>query len=479
MPELPNLLRQRLAETQTGAVSPAHPDANTITAYVEQSLSPAERQTLVAHLSVCGPCRDVVALSQPNVSELVTQTIIRPAPVSAWRRFFTPGFGLAASAAAIAVIAVLVLQLPQRTAQAPLKEVQQPTANTLAGRGASLEVKETAPGRLAESKSAPAMEADQLKSVKGVQSRQRREEAAGFRFAGNPPPPPSAVASVPVLAASTALVQNRDYVNTNFFSASTSEGAVLDQQGNNIPSAPQPQAVPTSRAFSTSADKITVFSDIPPPTNAKSNLRILTPNSPPDRLGCPLCKVATAAVHSLHLRATAPAIRAGALGTSALGGPGMFSTTLEKGQSAEFSAVPEKADGGSLARSEALSGGALASSSVRSLDASPTLWKIAGGKLIRFSGQSQWEDAYPASSGAFEFSCVNARGSDVWAGGTHSFLVHSRDGGSTWETVKMGDAATGTIINIVAGSLNVQVKTSDNQNWLSSDGGKTWTMRDK
>src|SRR5579864_2507217 len=109
MPELQNLLRQRLARAENTA--PVHPDADTITAYVEQSLPPAERQTVLTHLAACEPCREVVALSQPEFAELsAPQTVIKPVPVSAWRRLFAPGFGLAASVAVMALIAVLVLQ---------------------------------------------------------------------------------------------------------------------------------------------------------------------------------------------------------------------------------------------------------------------------------------------------------------------------------------------------------------------------------
>src|SRR5436309_3237330 len=127
MPELSNLLRQRLAGTQNGpapahpettmhpdaTVHPyatAHPDADTLTAYVEQLLTAPERQTVVAHLAVCEPCREVVALSQPELAELATQTVLAPDPVSAWRRLLRPAFGVAASVAAMAIIAVMVLQ---------------------------------------------------------------------------------------------------------------------------------------------------------------------------------------------------------------------------------------------------------------------------------------------------------------------------------------------------------------------------------
>ena len=116
MPELPNLLRQRLAATETGETQ-AHPDADTLTAYMEQSLPPAESKTVVAHLSVCEPCREVVALSQALMAQPETQTVLAPAPVARWRRLLTPVFGAAASMAAMAVIAVMVLQLPQKNSQ--------------------------------------------------------------------------------------------------------------------------------------------------------------------------------------------------------------------------------------------------------------------------------------------------------------------------------------------------------------------------
>src|SRR6516162_4768047 len=108
MPELSNLLRQKLGEAQNGGET--HPDADTLTALTEQLLPAAERQQVLAHLAVCGPCRDVVALSQPQLPELVQQAMIKPAPVSRWRRLFTPTFGLAGAAAVMAIVALVVSQ---------------------------------------------------------------------------------------------------------------------------------------------------------------------------------------------------------------------------------------------------------------------------------------------------------------------------------------------------------------------------------
>ena len=47
----------------------AHPDENLLTAFVEHSLTPTERQSVLEHLSACARCRDVVFLAQQAFSE--------------------------------------------------------------------------------------------------------------------------------------------------------------------------------------------------------------------------------------------------------------------------------------------------------------------------------------------------------------------------------------------------------------------------
>lgn len=496
MPELPNLLRQRLATTKNGETQ-THPDADTLTAYMEQSLSPAESKTVVAHLAVCEPCREVVALSQALMVQPATQTVLTPAPVARWRRLFTPVFGAAAAVAAMAVIAVMVLQLPQKNpsqpssraatsgattnspanvpASQPAQETQQAKAN-FGDQPAPVESKAAAPAptqqadaRLSSAESNLTRSAD-LASAKDTEA--RLENSGKARAAKKAGAEISIASAAP--PAKMAALSRKDYVNTNFFNSS-SDKVVPDGQGNNLPAAPQPQLGANNSGFSTANNKITMFADLPANATGKSNVRLLTPPPPPEHLGCAFCKFVQSTAHTLalHSPVRTPALRAGALGNSALGGPGMFSGAIEKNQPAEISAAPARADSDSFAASSSLSVSAMAPSLHES--AVPA-WKVAGGKLMKSSGQSQWEDAYPVASSTMEFSIVNARGNDVWAGGSGASLIHSRDGGQTWETVKLGDNATGTIVNIIAGTMSVQVKTSDNQTWASADGGKTWTQ---
>src|SRR6476661_5999380 len=281
MPELPNLLRQRLAATETGETQ-AHPDADTLTAYMEHSLPAAESKTVVAHLAVCEPCREVLALSQAVMAQPKTQTVLAPAPVSRWRKLFTPVFGAAAAVAAMAVIAVMVLQLPQknpqpgstgatansaaanRPAPQPAQETQQEKTASTGDQALPAEPKAAAPMQQANTR-VTAARADLATATRETEA--RLDDSAKAKAAKKPAQVastidtvPSSPAKAPVLTASLA---KKDYVNTNFFNANGADKIVVDGQVNNLPAAPQPQPSATGSAFSTANNKITIFADLP------------------------------------------------------------------------------------------------------------------------------------------------------------------------------------------------------------------------
>src|SRR5580693_7563183 len=62
MQDVPKIVQKRLQET---AGAEAHPDADLLTAFAEQSLSEAERTGVMEHLARCNDCREVVALALP------------------------------------------------------------------------------------------------------------------------------------------------------------------------------------------------------------------------------------------------------------------------------------------------------------------------------------------------------------------------------------------------------------------------------
>jgi hypothetical protein len=482
MPEFSNLLRQRLMAQQIkeDSAAPVHPDADTLTAFSEQLLPDAERRQVVTHLAGCAGCRDIVALSRPELAVPEAQPMFTPAAVPLWRRLFKPAFAFGGAMAAMAVVAVLVLQHPHpaSTGQQSNQEARVMPAPAPAAPEQQNSVPQPISGNPSD-----AVQPQAPQSFAGNQpgltvNKAHADVATSRIAAGTVQPLDSMIpaktsaapitaktsAAAPVQPALTAGVQKQDYLNNAFFESSP---AAVALKQNGLPSAPAARNLSTETKLAANAGQIASAYDIPANT-ARSDLRLLTP--PPREHSSMFDKIKTAGQHSIfHARLAAPAIKSNSLGFSAMNTkPG---SELQKDQPAEMAAAPSIAAQG--AQQHALASRALSPSSFASADISAPLWKIAAGKLFRSTG-SEWEEAYPGAS--FQFTAVTPHGNEVWAGGSQATLIHSRDAGVHWETAKLGDAASGAIVSIVFLGSNVQVRTSDNQSWSSADGGKTWTQ---
>ncbi|HTW79105.1 MAG TPA: carboxypeptidase regulatory-like domain-containing protein [Terracidiphilus sp.] len=122
-----------------------HPDADQLSAFIEQALPAHERAGVLAHLAVCSECRAVVALALPE-----EETVVQAAHVPARSFFSGPWFSnwlvfLPAAAAAVALAAFIFFvhrqaPAPQQQAQiapapraaAPLQPASGSTAQTTA-----------------------------------------------------------------------------------------------------------------------------------------------------------------------------------------------------------------------------------------------------------------------------------------------------------------------------------------------------------
>jgi len=107
LPELPNIVTRRLAE-RGPRPGTSHPDADLLTAFVEQTLPERDRGAVLGHLADCASCREIVALSQPAEAE--TGTLAIPKPTR------SAGFSILrwGALAACAVLAVSVAVLHNR-----------------------------------------------------------------------------------------------------------------------------------------------------------------------------------------------------------------------------------------------------------------------------------------------------------------------------------------------------------------------------
>jgi hypothetical protein len=108
MPELPNIVRERLKASRPTA---AHPDADVLTAFSERALAESEGAVVAEHLARCHDCRDILALALP--ATVTAQTAGAPLPArGGWLRAPLLRWGVVA--AGLAVLAVGLLQHQRR-----------------------------------------------------------------------------------------------------------------------------------------------------------------------------------------------------------------------------------------------------------------------------------------------------------------------------------------------------------------------------
>jgi hypothetical protein len=483
MSELSNIVRQRLASGETPVV---HPDADTLTAYTEQLLQEPERNHVLEHLVQCGQCREVMALSVPEQPVTGEGALVAAVPSLGRRwRFWTPAFGLAASLASLAIITAVIIELPKK----PFQGARQNPASQSAPVASSSSTAATATPTYPE--------AARLAEAQPVQPRTSRAE----RLVTSKPsvvPRSSTVASpAPAveMARNTAAVSSdsawvsggsrQGYLNSQMFANADANTFNLGTTGaSELPSAPPP------RSLGDHAQNTPLLStSIPLPSLAETPRQIeggkavrtfAASSASSSRFAVPFLTALRDTKQLLQKR-TSPAITANSFVAHAMAGS-QFNPAREKEQSVEAMAaapVLEK-DSAELDQSRAFSVRALASPAAGRTEkavASQLAWKAVGGKLLKSPGSGDWVEGFSAGEG-IEFSVVSFHGPEVWAGGSNAALVHSRDGGATWERITLGSSARGAICSIEAEGLRVQVKSSSGQSWSSPDGGKTWTRQD-
>jgi hypothetical protein len=530
MPELSSLLRQRLQAGETARLQ--HPDADTLTAYVEQLLPLSERKLVLEHIAVCSDCREIVFLAIPEnavvAGPVVSEAMIpdaAAAAIPARRRWFlTPGFGLAASIAAMAAAITLVIEIPHRnqpfTPSSPSVRVEDKLSKVEAPRlpqpesqtnQATAKAAESSPAaslsQPSNSKAAASSESTRANGPQPTDSRvpeknrtmagagvianesgtARRDsrarlspeivaqldKAKGDQISGaaNDGGLTQVTAAAPLVVASAA---GHDYLNAQRF-AKDSGNSLNGAAGQaDLPSAPVPSA--NGLAYAKQSTLLSgnwqqhgnAYLAIPEAKpQASQGMLTFTPQ-PPEHQTL-LSKIVE--VGKRPIKRAEPALQ-----SRNVTGFAMFNNGLAVQHSDPVIAAKtaETADSSNLASSPAFTARGFGSSRKSFIaDAAPYRWKIAQGKLLKSADSAIWIDAYSATDG-IEFSAVTANGSQIWAGGNRGQLVHSRDGGTTWEKAALGDATVGNIVSIEIQGLNVHVVTAPSQGWSSLDGGKTW-----
>ncbi|MBI2682892.1 MAG: zf-HC2 domain-containing protein [Acidobacteriales bacterium] len=170
MEGLPKIAKGRLRQ---GPRPAAHPEAEALTAFVEQAMPSAERDRMLAHLAECAECREVVLLASPE-AEAMQPVLALPAGRSWWNRVAVWQWG-AAAAAVLVVASALVVMQPRVAPPEEMAALQR----TAPASSAAPQVTEPAKADAKANLNANAAEVTKLEQPAAKDQRTRNEVASG------------------------------------------------------------------------------------------------------------------------------------------------------------------------------------------------------------------------------------------------------------------------------------------------------------
>jgi hypothetical protein len=450
MTEVPKIVYDRL---RAALPEQAHPDADLLTAFAEQTLSAAEREGVLQHLALCEDCRDVVALSLPaaditppqTADENGVRTTVSQAGSRAPRKLSLawPTLRWAALAAGAVVAAAVLLVHPGKLNQTTPPSVNQQVATAAPPASSPKIASSSAP--LSTIATSPTNHSAFL--AKTDEAQPNSELQLSKKLKAGPVVMPS-----PQAESGGLLADNKkDSGQADKLSAPADRARAFGYDARSSQAATETVEVSGAAA---------AVSTKPSAENALMARNEKSWNDAP------------------AIVKAKPALQ------------GMEGNEEQKDQAA---AVPGPAK--SPART-VMSTAKLAS------PASPTqahnvTWAITGGVLQRSadSGQS-WQDALHPDH---PLLCYASRDQDVWAGGQAGILFHSANSGVTWAQVQPSVKArqlSSDITHIevrnnevrneelrrdlrhdVRGPGEILLSTSNHEIWSSADGGKTWAKK--
>jgi hypothetical protein len=468
MPEFSDVLRQRLASREIAA---EHPDADTLTAYAEKLLPVAEREQVVEHLTMCRQCREVTSLSLAEnafTGEDLQVALLPPRKTARWP--WAPWLGLAGSVAAMAVVTALIIRFPGQRHVLPRQSLEQAKSSVAAPAATSISsepsgvLQPPAPARVAHSSEAVPGHGEQAHRVTPAVSVADRAPSA----------PPPAMTDAPRATASNVgviveSIPRSDYLNKKLFDQTDAS-----RNAATLAELPAASGLDQSGVEHKSA-QLSMLADLAQPAMNLTTEKSLAPAPTSSRAGFNRFAAKVAQEAKQIVRKRSLAVQPGVMTFGAMGGAGQFNPADENAQAVESESAAAKA-AADLDQSQAFTRRAMAPGAMATVDTRfQASWAVGDGKLLKTSESGAWVSGY--AGGDVEFSAVTFHGDEVWAGGNHAALLHSRDGGVNWERVRLGSGASGSITSISVAAQNIQLTTSENQNWSSEDGGKSWAQQ--
>jgi hypothetical protein len=455
MTHLPKIAQQRLERgSQPGRYSSAlaHPDADLLTAFVEQNLAPAERDRMMSHLATCAECREVAALSTP-VADEHARLVAQPARAS-WTQWKFLRFGAGAAMAA-AVVGVFLFTRVEKRAE---------TAQVAGSPPAAANVSETARSKESDAFS-PAVASN------GAGKNEQLARKNGVVSARSQSTPSASTARKDKNAALIADesqskvmdVDARRRKPSSALSAANKNGEALGglirdrQAGDRMTATSRPEP----RASAPPGQAIVAGS------LSGASSRGMQPNVPSANIS-----VDSSQKQSELAVSAVPASDLAMQQKSAAETAQQYQIKSD-GIAAKKSATANAVYAGSNSPEKQTIAGKPQESK-----ASGSRWRIINGTLQKFeadaNGTNQWNDVNLGTR--MKLRVLVVQGHNIWAGGDAGTLFHSVNDGANWTQVK--EAWTGDIIALRFNSPQQgSLETSTQETWFTRDWGATWSKQ--
>lgn len=411
------------SESTSGAT---HPDANLLTAFLEQKLSERERELLLSHLAECGECREQVALAlPPEVQETQAVRTAKRAPV--WLSWPSLRWGAVAAALGTVLVAVFLHHpATQSWREKAMSENQRAPIPAQAGDK--------------ERERTPVQSADRLESKP---SQARQPETA--RMSGRRQEPGGSLGATP-----EALSQSQNRAHS-------------EDRPAGVPVAPPRRGDDSSQSSQVSREAASTNTISTPPSTAQlPAASVLGPSK-------------------TMMRESRTELAGGDVESTAAA-PHKKPEAMAAPEAGILAGPSGAAVQGVAPRAPRASGRAAARFDTQQLKAKTDVlsahWNISpSGKLERsVDGGRTWQELRVNDS--IIFRVVTAIGREVWAGGSRGALYHSTDGGESWQRAILSREAIAPSDAIVGiRFLNPQhgtIITATGERWKTSDGGAHW-----
>jgi hypothetical protein len=406
----------------------AHPDADLLTAFAEQSLVKSERTSVIEHLARCGDCREIVALALPS-PEAVALPIRVTSPRSRWLSWPVLRWGVVAAGVALASVGVLQYRRSQQPALVSTLTVPEKSPIAAAPSPAPVQPARTA----SEASSATTETKHEMRGA--LPHPEPQAGSAGETGEGSGDDMAPRIASpLPAVDAKRIPSTTSEAVEVQSAAAPVATG----EEGQAQAHLSQNQIAVQGRSFT----KLDAVAKAKAPVPAQSTSAPAPAFAPP----------------AMPLQ-TSPALMLHASPRWTISADGGLQRSFDAGQSWEDISVAAAAPV-SASRGQATAGGMYESDKNQNQSVKSALKKKSA----------------PPSNPIFR--AVSAMGPEVWAGGSNAALFHSPDSGIHWTQVlpaESGAALTGDITAIeFSDPLNGKIVTSVPEFWTTADGGQTW-----